>query len=161
MNGIDEVTESPRSVPIAVTATPIGLPFATPEELAAYWRALTPEEVTRATSLLLIASNRLRAYDRGNDPDLDTRASEDAAFRSLVNWITMEAVKRAMSTPAGDPSVESKTMTAGVYSENIKYTNPTGDLFFRKSELAALGLSHSQSLGSITPVTASDPYEEG
>ena len=157
----DSEIESGLSVPVILTATPIGLPFATAAELAIYWRTLTAEEITRAESLLLIASNRLRSYDSGNDPSIDTRSNTDPTFRTILNWITMEAVKRAMMTPAGDPSIESRSMTAGVYSENIKFTNPTGDLFFRKTELAALGLEGSQKLGSISPISQYDLYAEG
>lgn len=144
-------------IPAAITNS---TPFATSADLAAYWKTLTPSEITRATSLLNIASARLRLYAAGNNPDLDTRAAGEPGFRSILNWITMEAVKRAMQNPTEGPSVDSYQQTAGIYSENFKYTNPTGDLFFRKSELQALGLSGGQTLDSITPITSSDLYLE-
>lgn len=135
-------------------------PFATTDELAVYWRTLTESETTRAGVLLTLASNRLRLAAGNEGADLDTQAAESEAFKSVINWIVMEAVKRAMQTGSNPdmPSVESAQITAGPYSENYKYTNPTGDLFFRKSELAALGLSGKQILGSISPVTPEGYY---
>ena len=70
----------------------------------------------------------------------------------------MEAVKRAMSTPIDTPPVDSYSQAAGPYSENFKFTNPSGDLWFKKSELKSLGISGIQSLGSITPNTRRDIY---
>jgi hypothetical protein len=68
----------------------------------------------------------------------------------------MEAVKRAMLTPTDVPPVETYSQTAGPYSENYKYTNPSGDLWFKKTELSALGLYGKQSLSSLS--TSQDLY---
>lgn len=121
-------------------------PFATKAELAAYWRTLTADEQTRADILLALASNRLRLTAEGDDIDLDAKAEASEAYKTTLRWVVMEAVKRAMQTGVDQPSVESYQQTAGPYSENFKYVNPTGDLFFRKSELADLGLSGQQTL---------------
>lgn len=135
-------------------------PFATADDLAAYWRPLTGDEPARALVLLTLASNRLRLAAGNEGVDLDVKIAASEAYASVINWVVMEAVKRAMQSSGNPdmPSVESSSMTAGPYSENYKYTNPTGDLFFRKSELAALGLSGNQVLGSITPVTPDGYY---
>lgn len=121
-------------------------PFATKEELIAYWRPLTGDEPARADILLSLASNRLRLTAEGDSIDLDAKALASEAYKTTLRWVVMEAVKRAMQTGVDMPSVESYQQTAGPYSENIKYVNPTGDLFFRKSELADLGLSGQQTL---------------
>lgn len=120
--------------------------FATKEELAAYWRPLTGDEPARADILLTLASNRLRLTAEGDDIDLDAKSEASEAYKTTLRWVVMEAVKRAMQTGVDMPSVESYQQTAGPYSENYKYVNPTGDLFFRKAELAALGLTGSQTL---------------
>lgn len=121
-------------------------PFATKEELAAYWRPLTGTEPARADILLALASNRLRLSAEADGVDLDAKATASEAFKTTLRWVVMEAVKRAMQTGVDMPSVESYQQTAGPYSENFKYVNPTGDLFFRKAELVSLGLSGRQIL---------------
>lgn len=125
-------------------------PFATKEELAAYWRALTGDEPARADILLTLASNRLRLIADDDGIDLDTKIADSEAYKTTIRWVVMEAVKRAMQTAVDQPSVESYQQTAGPYSENYKYSNPTGDLFFRKTELAQLGLSGRQTLSAFT-----------
>ena len=72
----------------------------------------------------------------------------------------MEAVKRAMSTPVDVPPVDSYSQAAGPYSENYRFTNPSGDLWFKKTELKALGISGNQIVDSITPNTRRDIYGE-
>lgn len=132
--------------------------FATKEELAAYWRALTGTEPARADVLLVLASNRLRLIAEDDGVDLDAKAEASEAYKTTLRWVVMEAVKRAIQTPTDEPNVESAQMTAGPYSQNYKYSNPTGDLWFRKTELSAIGLSGKQVLTSITPKTNADIY---
>lgn len=132
--------------------------FATKAELAAYWRTLTSPEQTRADILLVLASNRLRLLAEDDDIDLDAKAEASEPYKTTLRWVVMEAVKRAIQTPTDMPNVETSAMTAGPYSENYKYANPTGDLWFRKSELTAIGLSGRQILTSISPITNADIY---
>jgi hypothetical protein len=130
--------------------------FATKAELAAYWRTLTSDEQKRADVMLPLASNRLRLVGEDLGIDLDAKAEASPAFASTIQWVVMEAVKRALSTPTDQPPVESWQQTAGPYSENYKYSNPSGDLWFKKSELTSLGLYGRQSLTSIS--TSQDLY---
>ncbi len=129
---------------------PILTPFATVDELEAFWRVLTDAEQERAEILLTLASNRLRLIAEGSVTDLDAKVLASEAYKSTLQWVVMEAVKRALQTPIDLPPVETYSQTAGPYSENYKYTNPTGDLWFKKAELSAIGLSGNQSLGSIS-----------
>lgn len=155
--------ESDHSEGAVAFATEYRLPFATVAQLEAFWRVLTASEQTRATALLQLASDRLRTLAGDAGANLDTRSMTDPAFKAVVNWVVMEAVKRAMISPSDQPSVESAQITAGPYSENYKYTNPTGDMFFRKSELAAIGIGGKQSLNSISLKTTREiyPTDEG
>ena len=121
-------------------------PFATVEELQDYWKELSDAEEPRAEVLLMLASNRLRLTAEGSSIDIDAKAEASEAYKTTLRWVVMEAVKRAMQTGVDMPSVESYQQTAGPYSENYKYVNPTGDLFFRKAELTSLGLSGAQTL---------------
>lgn len=124
-------------------------PFASVAELEAFWRVLTPAEKSRANVLLPMASDRLRVMANKVGINLDEKAAE-YPFKSTVQWVVMESVKRAISTPTDTPPVNQFSQTAGPYSQNLTFTNPSGDLWFKKSELQALGLYGMQSLSSIS-----------
>nr|DAH67759.1 MAG TPA: hypothetical protein [Caudoviricetes sp.] len=127
-------------------------PFASVEELRSYWRTLSTDEITRATVLLPLASDRLRMMAQRAGVDLDAKiaADPDGAYANTLKFALLDAVKRAMQAPADLPPINSYQQTAGPYSENIAYANPTGDLYFKKSELALLGISGGQSLNSLS-----------
>lgn len=127
-------------------------PFATTAELQEYWRVLDASEISRATTLLKLASDRLRmlALRAGIDLDAKVKADPNSVYVSTLKFAVMDAVKRAMQAPADLPPVNSYQQTAGPYSENIAYANPTGDLYFKKSELALLGINGGQQLDSLS-----------
>lgn len=135
-------------------------PYANTDDLAAFWKTLTGDDATRATDLLKRASNRLRIIAENIDIDLDAKVNASAAYFSTVQWVVMEATKRAMLTPTDAPPANSVQKTAGPYSENIVFTNPAGDLWFKKSELHDLGLYANQKLGSISTVPGSEMYDD-
>lgn len=134
---------------MAGVATPITAPdtYANVEDLTAFWKA--PDNSARAEVLLKLASNRLRLIGTDVDVNTDTRSNDDPAYFYTIQWVVMESVKRALNTPTDQPPVEQWQQTAGPYSENYKYSNPSGDLWFKKSELRSLGLYGRQSLNSI------------
>lgn len=134
--------------------------YATVEDLSVFWRPITESEEGRANDLLTLASSRLRVYATAAGFSLDARVREDADYKNIAKWVTMEAVKRAMSTPVDVPPVDSYSQAAGPYSENYRFTNPSGDLWFKKTELKALGISGNQIVDSITPNTRRDIYGE-
>lgn len=141
--------------------TPVTSPdaYADHEDLAIFWRTLSEAEDTRADSLLKLASNRLRTIATKQSKDMDAMVNADPAYFSTVQWVVMEAAKRAMLTPTDAPPANSIQQTAGPYSENIVFTNPAGDLWFKKAELGDLGLNY-QILGSISTVPGSLMYDE-
>ena len=134
---------TPAETPIVAPS-----PYATVADLTKFWKA--PDDETRATYLLTLASNRLRLIGENVNVDVDARANASAAYFSTAQWVIMEAVKRALLTPTDMQPVDTFQQTAGPYSENIKYTNPSGDLWFKKSELSDLGLNGNQKLDSIS-----------
>lgn len=141
---------------------PTLLPFATVAELEAFWKPLVGAEETRAASLLTLASNRLRIRAEQLGIDIDAKKEASEAYASTLQWVVMEATKRAMLTPTDAAPANSIQKTAGPYSENIVFTNPAGDLWFKKTELSDLGLGGAQTLTSISTVPNSsmyDPYE--
>lgn len=134
--------------------------YATVQDLETYWRPLSESEEPRATDLLGLASSRLRLYADAAGVNLDEKAAESEDYANALQWVVMEATKRAMSTPIDTPPVDSWSQTAGPYSENYKFTNPSGDLWFKKTELKTLGISGVQRATSISPVTRKDIYGE-
>lgn len=146
---------------MAGVVTPVYAPdrYANHEDLAAFWRTLTEPEQSRADTLLKLASNRLRTKATQSGFSMDDRVNSDPAYFDTVQWVVMEATKRAMLTPTDAPPANSIQQTAGPYSENIVFTNPAGDLWFKKNELHDLGLAN-QRLGSISTAPNVDLYCE-
>jgi hypothetical protein len=129
--------------------TPVEAPnaYANSEDLTSYWKA--PDSSTRADYLLKMTSNRLRQIASGVGEDLDAKVNADEVYFLNVQWVVMEATKRALQAPLEQQPTETYGQTAGPYSENFKYSNPAGDLFFKKSELQTLGLYGKQTLSSL------------
>lgn len=136
--------------------TPVTAPnaYADSTDLTAYWQA--PTSSTRADYILKLASNRLRQIALDANIDLDAKVNANEVYFLNVQAVVMEAAKRVLQAPTDQPPTESWSQTAGPYSENFKYTNPTGDLFFKKSEMSLLGLYGTQTLSSIS--TSQDLY---
>lgn len=141
--------------------TPIEAPnaYANEVDLTLFWKA--PDDNNRANYLLKLASNRLRMIGEGVDVDTDEKSNSNPAYFSTIQWVVMEATKRALLTPTDMQPVDTFQQTAGPYSENIKYTNPSGDLWFKKSELSSLGLYGVQRMYSIGTSPNTDIYCEG
>lgn len=135
---------------MAVVTRPVVAPntYANHEDLTLYWKA--PDDNTRADYLLKMASNRLRQIALDSSIDLDAKVNENEVYFLNVQGVVMEATKRALQTPVDTVPTESYGQTAGPYSENFKYSNPSGDLYFTKAEQKLLGLYGTQSLGSIS-----------
>jgi len=140
-------------------STPIEAPnpYADVADLTAFWKA--PDDEARALVLLTLASNRLRLIGDDVDVDTDEKANDNPAYFSTIQWVVMESVKRALLTPTDMQPVDTWQQTAGPYSENIKYTNPSGDLWFKKSELSSLGLYGTQRMFSVN-TSRTDIYSE-
>lgn len=138
----------------------MGAQYATTTDLSTYWRPIETSEEARANDLLSLASSRLRLYASNAGFSLDEKITADDDYKDAVKWVVMEATKRAMSTPIDTPPVDSYSQAAGPYSENYKFTNPSGDLWFKKAELKTLGITGNQQVTSITPVTRKDIYVE-
>ena len=134
--------------------------YATVDDLSTYWRPILDSETERTEMLLALASSRLRVFATHVGVDFDGRVEYDEDYAETAKWVVMEAVKRALATPTDVPPVENYSQTAGPYSENYRFTNPSGDLWFKKSELKALGLEGAQVADSITPKTRRNIYGE-
>lgn len=134
-----------------VTTTPPITPpnaYANAEDLTLYWRA--PDSAERANYILKLASNRLRQMAKDVGVDLDAQVNADEVYFMNVQYVVMEASKRALQADVNAAPSESYQQTAGPYSENIKYSNPAGDLYFKKAELSTIGLNGNPQLYSIS-----------
>lgn len=142
---------------MAGVTTPITAPnaYANKDDLTLYWKAPTGDGA-REDYILKMASNRLRQIALDVGVDIDTEVNANAVYFLNVQGVVMEAAKRALQAPLDQQPTESYGQTAGPYSENFKYTNPAGDLYFKKAELKLLGLYGTQTLGSIS--TSQDLY---
>jgi len=128
--------------------------YADSDDLTNYWKE--PDSDTRAEYMLKLASNRLRQIALDVGIDLDTKVNASEVYFINVQSVVMEATKRALQAPLDQQPTETYSQTAGPYSENFKYSNPSGDLYFKKAELKLIGLYGAQSLGSIS--TSQDLY---
>lgn len=113
-------------------------PFATIVDLAARWRPLTAPESTRATTLLLDASQLLL--------DEDARGILTALTVPTLTHkrIVCKIVERAMGTPVEEPSVTQQSQTMGTFTEQRTFANPTGDLYLTKAERRQLRFSRQR-----------------
>lgn len=136
--------------------TPITAPnaYANDADLTLYWKA--PDSADRANYLLKMSSNRLRQIALDVSKDLDALVNANEVYFLNVQGVVMEATKRALQSPVDQLPTETYGQTAGPYSENFKYSNPAGDLYFKKAELQLIGLYGTQSLSSLS--TSSDLY---
>jgi len=141
---------------MAGVTTPVSAPntYANKDDLTLYWQA--PTDGNRADYILKMASNRLRQIALDVNKDLDALVNANEVYFLNVQGVVMEAAKRALQAPLDQLPTETYSQTAGPYSENFKYSNPAGDLYFKKAELQLIGLYGTQTLDSLS--TSQDLY---
>lgn len=133
--------------------------YASIQDLSTYWRPITESETARANMLLEIASSRLRIEADKDGIAIDDRFNYDDDYAMAVKLVVMDATKRALATPIDTPPVDNYSQSAGPYSENYRFTNPSGDLWFKKAELRSIGIGVAK-IGTIKPNTRKDIYGE-
>ena len=122
--------------------------FADVSDIESRWRELSTDEEARATTLIDDASAMLSALAAVDETD------EEQA--ELLKMVCCNMVIRAMSASEYDAFGASQmSMTAGPYSQQWTYTNPTGDMFITKMEKRLLGISTSY-IGTIRPMMAGE-----
>ena len=122
--------------------------YATVNDVIALFRALTPEEQTRVTSLLPIVEDELRqrAHDVGKD--LDNMIDNGDVLPNVVKSVVVDVVARALMTPTNDAPMSQYSESALGYTFSGTFLVPGGGLFVKKSELERLGLRR-QRIGVI------------
>lgn len=122
--------------------------YATVNDVIALFRALTPEEQQRVTSLLPIVEDELRqrAHDVGKD--LDNMIDNGDVLPNVVKSVVVDVVARALMTPTNDAPMSQFNESALGYTVSGTFLVPGGGLFVKKSELERLGLRR-QRIGVI------------
>ena len=122
--------------------------YATVNDVIALFRALTPEEQTRVTSLLPIVEDELRqrAHDVGKD--LDDMIDNGDVLPNVDKSVVVDVVARALMTPTNDAPMSQYSESALGYTVSGTFLVPGGGLFVKKSELERLGLRR-QRIGVI------------
>ena len=122
--------------------------YATVNDVIARFRALTPEEQQRVTSLLPIVEDELRqrAHDVGKD--LDDMINNGDVLPNVVKSVVVDVVARALMTPTNDAPMSQYSESALGYTVSGTFLVPGGGLFVKKSELERLGLRR-QRIGVI------------
>ena len=123
--------------------------FATIEDMANLWRALTETELARAPHLLEVASDTLRQIAQNRGLNLDSMIYNGEIYESVLKDIVVAAVGRALRASTTGEPVSQVTQSALGYSVSGTFLNPQGGMFFYDNELARLGLGKRQKLGRI------------
>jgi hypothetical protein len=104
-------------------------------------RSLSPEEQEKATAFIRDATVYIRAQ-------AGIPAPAPAYMTELLRTICCAVVLRSFQATAF--GVSSVQQTAGPYSENFSFANPSGDLYLTSAEKKMLGIG-KQKIGSIAP----------
>lgn len=107
-------------------------PFATPADVVARWRPLTPNELGIVSALLSDAS----AVVRARFPGIDAQVESGALDSDILVMVVANMVKRAMIAP--DTGVTQESEAAGPFSRSASYANPMQAVFLTAAELVAI-----------------------
>ena len=122
--------------------------YAEVSDIETRWRDLSTDEESRATALLDDASTMLNGL-------VDVDAADDAQLQ-LLKIVCCSMVIRAMSASEYDAFGASQmSMTAGPYTQQFTYANPSGDMYLTKMEKRLLGITSSY-ITSIRPMMRGD-----
>lgn len=114
--------------------------FATVDDITLLKRKLTAEEQERASALLGIVSDILRSEANKVGKDLDAMVAASPHLASVAQSIVVEAVNRALNTPADQEPMSQMSQTAGPFTASATYLVPGGGVYILRRELALLGL---------------------
>lgn len=122
----------------------MGAVYATTQELAAYWRPLTTEEISRANVLLAKVSAEMRIMASGIGHDLDAEISENEDLAAMANTVCMDTVARILNQSTTDEAMSQYSQSAMGYTVSGTYLVPGGGSLVLKRDFKRLGLSRPQ-----------------
>ncbi|MDR3304413.1 MAG: phage Gp19/Gp15/Gp42 family protein [Clostridiales Family XIII bacterium] len=124
-------------------------PFAATGDIAALWRPLTGDEITRANALLPVVSDTLRQAAKDVDRDLDAMIESGDILANVVKSVTVDVVARTLLTSTADEPLTQFSQGAGGYTVSGSFLVPGGGLFIKREELRRLGILHRQRMTMI------------
>lgn len=105
--------------------------WATVSDLEARWRGLSEAEGKRAEILIQDATSLIK------DECLNWEASSAETRRRVVCAVVQRAMAAPQGTEEGFTGIASAMTTAGPYSQQFTFKNPSGDLYLTKAEKRA------------------------
>lgn len=114
--------------------------YATTNDIIAYGRALTADELSTAAVLIPVVSAQLRLEADKVGRDLDAMIAESEDLAAVVKSVTVQVVMRYLNQGTTDAAMTQVTQAAGGYSVSGSYLVPGGGIFIKRAELNALGL---------------------
>ena len=122
--------------------------FAEVSDIEIRWRTLDATEADRAEALIDDASAMLEQL-----VDVD---ESDEAQAELLKIVCCNMVIRAMAASGYDTFGASQmSITAGPYTQQMTYANPSGDMYLTKMEKRLLGVTTGY-IRSIRPMMAGE-----
>lgn len=114
--------------------------FATIQEITDLFRALTPEETTRAEKLLPVVSDSIRQEAKKAGKDIDEMLRRGELLENVLKSVVVDVIGRTLNTSTTAEPMSQISQSALGYSMSGTYLVPGGGLFIKRSELARLGL---------------------
>lgn len=113
--------------------------WATPYDVVARWRPLSPVELETASALIEDAMDVILSLF----PDIQQRIDDESLPAVRVRRIVAGMVKRSMISAATD-GISQQSQTSGPFSLSNTYANPTGNLYLTGDEREALSAASSR-----------------
>lgn len=110
--------------------------FATVDDLSKRWPSLSPGDHDRATTLLEDASLLIEAEYRRAGIVIDPEDEFSVSARKIV---CCSIVKRVMASSV-DGDYTQMSQTAGSFTEQFTFANPSGDMYLTAREYKMLGI---------------------
>lgn len=111
--------------------------LADPNDVAAGWRPLTSDELTRVGALLDRASRMVRALV----PTVDARIASGMLDPELVADVVCNMVRRVLATPTDQlRATTQEQTTAGPFSQSVSYSTSDAGMYLSKSDRTLLGV---------------------
>lgn len=122
--------------------------YATVNDVIALFRPLTNEETTKATALIPVVCDRLRAEAQKVGKDLDEMVENNGVLVNVAKSVTVDIVARTLMTSTNSEPLSQFSESALGYTVSGTYLNAGGGVFIKRDELKALGLRR-QKIGVI------------
>ena len=118
--------------------------FETVDDINALWRALTPEEATRAEQLIPVVCDSLRMEAAKVGKDLDKMLDDKEYMKNVAKSVVVDVVARTLMTSTNSEPMTQMSQSGLGYSVSGTDLVPGGGLFIKNSELARLGLKRQR-----------------